>query len=668
MIENCLPPAARGYYIRVRAQKWEDALSRHQHQVTELRSVHAARSPLVSGPQILAEWKLSEEFIGEMANALLQAALAACELYAVPLDANLSNCIENEVKGLLESQFHNSLRMRGNSRDLGSLSTNIRGALEGRIPGAKFKILNPIQIRLEEARIKGIMDASTKPKGSNEMMALALSSSEETVLEALGEVYPNKLHVHQLGSTMGDALERHELLRTLERLHTRGLIECVPLKDSGVFVDAANIVLSAQGKQIVEESALPSTDQPITATVLNVLIASPADVAAERDTIEDAIHEWTTNHHVSTGIVLHPVRWETHSYPAMGDRPQAIVNKQIVNSAHFLVGIFGHRLGTPTGAADSGTLEEIEEFRSTGRHVALYFSTAPVPLDADRTQSEALERYKATLQNEGIVFTFGSVDELRRLVTSHLPRIVAEVAAQLTSGGNGSRGRKIHAPQKLPSEPKRTILQKTQPPLSVNGELTPKEIELLWTASRSPDGEILHSVTFDGEDIRANGRHLLLNADRRAASEWLSALRGLEARGLIEALSEDRDLFRVTGEGYSIADQFDEFARWDTESITLRALYMNADTDEVTLPCAGIVALPATYYPDQISADRRFVQRGVKEPRTLLVEGLQSKPTIAWQPNAVEFVDPATGKVESFRIDGLECSRPGQIKLPIVGS
>jgi hypothetical protein len=216
MIENCLPPASLRYYIRVRAQKWEDALSRLRHQLTELRSVHAARSSLVFGPQILAEWKLREEFIGEMADALLQAALAACELYAVPLDANLSNCIENEVKGLLQSKFRNSLRMRGKSRNLGALSTNIRGALEGRIPGAKFKILNPIQIRLEEARINGITDTSTKPKGSNEIMLLALSPSEETVLKALGEVYPNRLHVHQLGSTMGDALERHELLRTLE--------------------------------------------------------------------------------------------------------------------------------------------------------------------------------------------------------------------------------------------------------------------------------------------------------------------------------------------------------------------------------------------------------------------------------------------------------------------
>jgi hypothetical protein len=127
-----------------------------------------------------------------------------------------------------------------------------------------------------------------------------------------------------------------------------------------------------------------------TAVILNVLIASPSDVSAERDVVESAIHEWNANHHAQMGIMLHPVRWETHSYPAIGDRPQGILNKQIVKSAHFLIGIFGHRLGTPTGEAPSGTIEEIEEIRKTGRHVALYFSNAPG--SALRTATTSMDR------------------------------------------------------------------------------------------------------------------------------------------------------------------------------------------------------------------------------------------------------------------------------------
>jgi hypothetical protein len=195
-------------------------------------------------------------------------------------------------------------------------------------------------------------------------------------------------------------------------------------------------------------------------------------------------------------------------------------------------------------------------------------------------------------------------------------------------------------------------------------ELSFKEMELLWEAARSPNGEIYHSSTLDGEGIRANGRHFLVEADARTASEWLSALRGLEDRGLIEALSENHDFFRVTGEGYAAADELEEFTRWDAHSITLRAFYMNADTQEHKVVCKGIIALPAKYYTDQVSADG-LVSRGMKEPRTLLVEGVGESPNINWTPTDVEFVDDATGKVETFRVGGMQYIRPGKLKVPI---
>ena len=75
MIEQCLPIPSRRYYIRLRAQKWEEAVARHKEQLISLRREIAARSTLPSGQDVLEEWKLSEEFIGEMALALVDAAL-----------------------------------------------------------------------------------------------------------------------------------------------------------------------------------------------------------------------------------------------------------------------------------------------------------------------------------------------------------------------------------------------------------------------------------------------------------------------------------------------------------------------------------------------------------------------------------------------------------------
>jgi hypothetical protein len=64
--------------------------------------------------------------------------------------------------------------------------------------------------------------------------------------------------------------------------------------------------------------------------------------------------------------------------PELGDRPQEIVNRQVVDACDILIGIFWSRLGTPTRISDSGTEEAIERFLNTGRPVMLYFSQAPV--------------------------------------------------------------------------------------------------------------------------------------------------------------------------------------------------------------------------------------------------------------------------------------------------
>ncbi len=172
---------------------------------------------------------------------------------------------------------------------------------------------------------------------------------------------------------------------------------------------------------------------PRTAVVINVLIASPSDVSEERDIVSSVVHAWNAAHFPTTGIMLNAIRWETHSFPASGDRPQAIVNRQIVDEGDFLIGIFGNRLGTPTGEAQSGTIEEIERFRKAGKHVALYFSTADVPRNVDRDQLKALEDYQRERQKDTLYSTFSTVEELSGRVSQHLPRIVPEVYSRLQS-------------------------------------------------------------------------------------------------------------------------------------------------------------------------------------------------------------------------------------------
>jgi hypothetical protein len=102
----------------------------------------------------------------------------------------------------------------------------------------------------------------------------------------------------------------------------------------------------------------------------------------------------------------------------------------LVEDGDILIGIFGYKLGTPTGVAQSGTIEEIEEFRKSGRYIALYFSTANVPRGADRTQLEALEAYKKERQSDTLYFDFEDSESLRDHLTRHLPNIVRTVVGQ----------------------------------------------------------------------------------------------------------------------------------------------------------------------------------------------------------------------------------------------
>jgi hypothetical protein len=163
--------------------------------------------------------------------------------------------------------------------------------------------------------------------------------------------------------------------------------------------------------------------------VLNVLIASPSDVNSERDAVIGAIHEWNASHARpdTINILLNPIRWESHSYPESGDRPQALLNRQIVEEGDFLIGIFWSRVGTPTGVAESGTIEEIEQFRKAGKYIALYFSNAPLPQDHDREQFEKLQHY--TLYG-----VFPNADKLREQVFKNLTTIVTSVAKPLRLG------------------------------------------------------------------------------------------------------------------------------------------------------------------------------------------------------------------------------------------
>lgn len=135
------------------------------------------------------------------------------------------------------------------------------------------------------------------------------------------------------------------------------------------------------------------------AEVYNVMIASPCDVNEERKIVREVIYDWNNINADIRKIVLLPLGWEYNSVPSSDAPPQEILNEQIVTKADILVGIFWTRIGTPTGKAISGTVEEIEYHIGFGKPAMLYFSTKPFDQGRiDKEQFEAVNKFKQEYQ------------------------------------------------------------------------------------------------------------------------------------------------------------------------------------------------------------------------------------------------------------------------------
>jgi hypothetical protein len=109
-----------------------------------------------------------------------------------------------------------------------------------------------------------------------------------------------------------------------------------------------------------------------------VLIASPSEMGEERQAATEAVNNWNAQHSVAEAVVLLPVKWETHAKPQTGVSPQDAINSQLVRDSEILVGMFWTKIGTSTGVAESGTVEEIDQFVASGKPTLLYFSSRPI--------------------------------------------------------------------------------------------------------------------------------------------------------------------------------------------------------------------------------------------------------------------------------------------------
>lgn len=272
------------------------------------------------------------------------------------------------------------------------------------------------------------------------------------------------------------------------------------------------------------------------ARVVQVMIASPSDVATERGVVRTVISDWNDLNSERSGIVLLPVGWESHAVPQMGDRAQEIINRDVLQRCDVLVAIFWTRLGSPTGDHPSGTVEELREHIKAGKLAMVYFSSAPVRLDSvDDEQYRRLREFRKECEATGLIDTFDSPADLREKLFRQLSRIVPE--------------RFQSATQDLSDQPTARI---PVPDLSLEARA------LLRAASRDEHGSILYLKVMGGPVIQVAGKRINEPRDAREQAKWDSALSELESLGLIRANSYKREIFKLTAAGYELADQLPE--------------------------------------------------------------------------------------------------------------
>ena len=269
------------------------------------------------------------------------------------------------------------------------------------------------------------------------------------------------------------------------------------------------------------------------------MIASPSDVPVERQMVRDVLAEWTAVHAVDRSAVLIPVSWESHAAPEMGDRPQGIINRRLLSDCDLLIAVFWTRIGSPTGEAESGTVEEIEAHIAAGKEAMIYFSDAPVrPDSVDPEQYEKLKLFKASCQARGLYESYESIAEFRQKLSWQL----AVTMIRLTAAGPEAASLTLAVEAEVVVHTHRAA------------QMSPEARQLLKNASLDKNGMFMRVNVFGGAIVQANGRQLNEQGDARALARWDAALDELEREGLAKASGYKREIFQVTNEGYEAAD------------------------------------------------------------------------------------------------------------------
>jgi HEAT repeat protein len=171
-----------------------------------------------------------------------------------------------------------------------------------------------------------------------------------------------------------------------------------------------------------------------TKRTLRIVVASPADVQAEREALPAIIEELNRGIAGDRGLMFELSSWENDGYPGLDRQgPQGLLDKILkIENCDVLIGIFWKRFGTPTPTAASGTEHEIlqayESWEAKGHpHVLIYFNQKPFGPPKSKQELEQWARiidFKERFSGKGLLWQYKGKSQFEKQVRTHLTKIV----------------------------------------------------------------------------------------------------------------------------------------------------------------------------------------------------------------------------------------------------
>ncbi|MBI3850448.1 MAG: hypothetical protein HY298_09185 [Verrucomicrobia bacterium] len=280
--------------------------------------------------------------------------------------------------------------------------------------------------------------------------------------------------------------------------------------------------------------------------LVKLTFCGPSDVAKEITIAQHVVTDWNTQHGEASGFWVKHQHWSTDSHPDLSDRPQGVINRQVIDESDIIVAIFWSRFGTPTGVANSGTEEEIRRSMKLRRKVMVYFSDLePIPANADNGQLERLWSFRRELQSDGFCWRFSSRDQFRREFTRHLAhalnefkpretrRHVTTPSQNITGDNNIQVGRDLNVFNKPPVV--KNVIERRDG--SISSEET-RKIQLWIEELAEGTVGMSRKQAFGMWWSRFKNRfglekyEALLSADMGDAAQWFREQRAIQTRGL----------------------------------------------------------------------------------------------------------------------------------------